>query len=123
MLHIRQATEVTELMPALGGHCPLGQRERREGHSRMLLVRCPYFSVWIYQVETRAELRTEELCWGGDFLSLLVLEGEGRLCWKDKGENGREKSGPLRENDSIYLPMACGAVEIQGKVKLFISGF
>ncbi|MCI8416240.1 MAG: mannose-6-phosphate isomerase [Lachnospiraceae bacterium] len=119
-LHVEQAMDVMELMPALGGHVPLGQRTRREGYSQMLLTGCEHFSVWVYEVETEVTLRVEELCPGGDFLFLLMLEGEGMLFW-DKGKGG-EGHKPLKRRDSIYLPAACGPTRVQGPGKLLVSG-
>ncbi len=107
-LHIDKAEQVAGFMPPLAGHRPAGPREQKNGYSKILLVQCPYFVVQLYEIEESLESDTRE-----GFLSLLILEGEGRLF----GGGSME----LRAGDSVYLPEGVGRYRIEGRLKLLVS--
>ena len=108
-LHIKQAEEVTGFMPPLQGHRPMGQRTLKEGYYKTLLVRCPYFQV------SRMEIYEEMKKSACQFhQSLLVLEGNGTLFYKDK-------SMEIKKGDSIYIPMDADAYEVRGNIQLLLS--
>lgn len=108
-LHIKQAEDVTGFMPPLQGHRPMGQRIRKDGYYKTLLVRCPYFQVSRIEVET---VMRKSAC--DAHQSLLVLEGAGRLVWEDQEMK-------LGAGESIYFPEGFGAYEVHGKVQLLLS--
>ena len=64
--------------------------------------------VQLYKIEKSLESDTLD-----GFLSLLVLEGEGRLL------DGMEME--LRPGDSVYLPEGMDFYRIEGKLKLLVS--
>ncbi len=107
-LHIDKAEQVAGFMPPLAGHHPTGFTVQKNGYSRTLLVQCPYFVVQLYKIEKSLESDTLD-----GFLSLLVLEGEGRLL------GGMEME--LRPGDSVYLPEGMDFYRIEGKLKLLVS--
>ncbi len=108
-LHIRQAEAVTGFMPPLQGHRPMGQRVRKEGGFKQLLVRCPYFQVSRMEAETVMKMEADRVCH-----SLLVLEGEGTLRY---GELLME----IKAGDSIYIPKGAGVYEVLGRLQLLLS--
>lgn len=109
-LHVEQAVDVMGFVPALGGHSPLGQRERQEGYSRILLASCSYFSVWSYKVTGCLELDGVTVCEDSVFASIVVLRGEGTL-------NGK----PIKAGDSLYIPRECDSITMEGKLELLVS--
>ena len=108
-LHIKQAKEVSEFMPPLQGHRPMGSRIAKEGYYKTLLVRCPYFQVTRIEVHTiwkKSSSNTHQ--------SLLVLEGNGKLIFEDLIMD-------IKERDSIYIPQDAGCYEIKGMVTFLLS--
>ncbi len=108
-LHIEKAAQVAGFLPPLQGHRPMGPRQQKDGYRRTLLVQCPYFTVYRYEIETLYRGRTKN-----SFQSLLILEGTGSLV----SEFGVLE---LKARDSIYLPKDLGSYEICGKLQLLIS--
>ena len=109
-IHVDQAMGVMGFVPAIGGHSPLGLREKGEGYSRILLAYCSSFAVWSYKVEGSIQLMTAELMGGSAFLSLVILRGTGRI-------NGRV----VHPGDSIYIPHGCREVSVEGKMEVLVS--
>lgn len=108
-LHIEQAAEVAGFLPPLQGHRPMGLCSKRQGYQKTLLVQCPYFTVYLYEIEHR--MQGEVL---NDFYSLCIVEGKGTLCTE-------RESLVLNAGDSIFLPEGMGSYEINGNMKLLMS--
>ncbi len=108
-LHLQQAKEVLGFVPPLQGHRPMGQRIKKEGYYKTLLVRCPYFQVNHMEIEELWEEPKAALD-----QSLLILEGKGTL-FHDK------TMMELKAGDSIYIPKGSGEYRIQGKMELLFS--
>lgn len=109
-IHVEQAMDVMGFVPAMGGHSPLGLREKRDGYSRILLAYCADFVVWSYKVEGSMELSAEELMGKAAFLSLVIVRGEGII-------NGRT----VRPGESIYIPAGCPEVTMGGNMEVLVS--
>lgn len=109
-IHVDQAMDVMGFVPAIGGHSPLGLREKREGYSRILLAYCANFVVWSYKVEGSMQLPTAELMGKAAFLSLVIVRGEGVL-------NGRI----VKQGDSIYISRGGQDVTMEGNMEMLVS--
>ncbi len=81
------------------GHRPMGPRIRKNGYSRTLLVQCPYFVVQLYEISESVAGDTAE-----GFQSLLILEGEGVLKDKLRGNvpEGRRQTFTFRKRQESY---------------------
>lgn len=109
-LHVEKAVEVTRLVPPISSRRPLRSRQAREGYKDTLLASCPYFTVYLYDIQTHMEQSaTEET-----FQSLLVLTGS--LTLKYAGS-----SMELQKGDSIFIPAGFGNYEITGTGTILVS--
>jgi len=109
-IHVDQAMDVMGFVPAIGGHSPLGLREKRNGYSRILLAYCSDFAVWSYKVEGSMQLAAEDLGGRTAFISLVILRGSGRV-------NGKT----VKPGDSIYIPSGCPGVKMEGSMEVLVS--
>lgn len=91
------------------GNPPMGNRIQKEGYFKTLLVQCPYFTVYRYEVEDGMEGMTEK-----SFQSLLILKGEGEL--QTDTENRKLNAG-----ESIFLPQKTGSYKIRGNLQFLMS--
>ena len=109
-IHVDRAMDVMGFVPAIGGHSPLGLREKRNGYSRILLAYCSDFAVWSYKVEGSMQLAAAELMGRSAFLSLVIVRGEGKV-------NGRT----VKAGDSIYIPRGGPDVTMEGNMEVLVS--
>ena len=108
-LHIEQAAAVTGFLPPLQGRRPMGLPVRKDGYIKTLLVQCPYFLVYLYEVRERFYGQMKER-----FLAFYVIKGKGAL-------QTESESIPLSEGDCIYLPRDIESFEITGTIDLLMS--
>ncbi len=108
-LHIDKAVEVVNRTPAV---LPDVTRpvSRREGAEETLLQACRYFTVR----HIRLWDKTGFSVGGESFQHLLVLDGEGELCW-----NGEKL--PFRKGDSLFLPAGMGDYALTGTAALLLT--
>lgn len=109
-LHVEKALDVTCLAPPERAPGPAGAPKREGGVTRTLLGACEYFTASLLEIDGEAGDRAGE----ESFHSLLVLEGEGELCWQ-----GGQIA--LRKGDSYFLPAGFGPYTLKGKLSLVQS--
>lgn len=108
-LHIDQAAAVAGFLPPLQGHRPMGLRQKKNGYEKILLVQCPYFTVYQYEIKDYFHGSTR-----GKFAVLYVTDGNGML-------HSKETKLLLEPGDCIYLPEGMSNYEITGNVSLLMS--
>lgn len=108
-LHIEQAAKAAGFLPPLQGHRPMGPRIQKDGYLKTLLVQCPYFTVYRFEIESRMEGMVTN-----SFQSLLILEGQGELL---TGAENRK----LTAGECIFLPKEMSRYQISGKLQLLMS--
>ncbi len=72
-----------------------------------LLTSCEYFTVVKNNITDRQEFSTE----GSPFVSLLCIEGSGKIKWQSGSEE-------VNVGDSFFLPKEIGTFEIYGNLKV-----
>lgn len=103
-LHIDKALDVTELAPAKS--YPETPVEQKDGYTQKLLSSCEYFSTYVLDIETQAELVADEK----SFNSILVLEGTPDV-------DGVETI----KGDSVFIPASTGKYTVKGKSKVILT--
>ena len=106
-LHVEKAKDVTRLAPAK--KYPEMPVEKHEGYTSKLMAECEYFSTYILDIDSKAELEA-----GGDsFNNLLFLEGEGSVNGGDCVE--------FKKGDSIFITAGTGKYTVNGKCKAVLT--
>lgn len=106
-LHVEKAKDVTDLCPAKA--YPETPVEQKDGYTSKLLSSCDYFTTYAIDVESKAVLEADEK----SFVSLLILEGEGKVIGDDNVE--------FRKGDSIFIPAGTGKFAVDGKCKAILT--
>lgn len=106
-LHIKQAAEVVACEKTLPDFSPCEGKISYREYSTRLLCECQYFRMTGIEVTGAAELLADKK----SFVSLVVLEGRGRLSL------GSE-TAELSKGDSIFIPADSGKFTIEGNIKL-----
>lgn len=106
-LHVEKAKDVTDLCPAKA--YPETPVEQKDGYTSKLLSSCDYFTTYAIDVESKAVLEADEK----SFVSLLILEGEGKVIGDDTVE--------FRKGDSIFIPAGTGKFAVDGKCKAILT--
>ena len=104
-LHVEQALAVTDTVPYVPPQPPPARAEGRRP-----LVSCAYFAVEEWAPQSRAIGGTA----GESFVSLLALEGEGRV-------SACGETLDFRKGESILLPAASGPFALEGVRALVTS--
>ncbi len=105
-LHVEKALAVSRLTPSDTS----GRREEAQsipGGTRTRLASCKYFTTDKYEIDGAAAVEVD----GSSFLSLIVMEGGGRLA-------GSENTVEFQAGDSLFVPAGSGKLEITGKCAL-----
>ena len=108
-LHIKQASEISGFQPLLQGHRPMGLCHKKNGYYETLLVQCPYFSVYHYQIKTSFRYRNTT-----GFSYLYVVSGEGTL-------HTEADMLSLNAGESFFLPEKIQDFEIKGNLEIIMS--
>lgn len=109
-LHLDKALDVMKLTPSLGSYQAEGELQVMDVYQWRLLRRCQYFTTEWYQVQTEAELKvTQE-----SFQSVIVIEGEGELYYRDK-------IIPFKKGDSLFIPAQEATYSIKGQCQFVLS--
>lgn len=108
-LHIKQASEISGFQPLLQGHRPMGLCHKKNGYYETLLVQCPYFSVYHYQIKTC--FRHHNIT---GFSYLYIVKGEGTL-------HTEADVISLRSGESLFLPEKIQDFEIKGNLEIIMS--
>ncbi|MBQ4095530.1 MAG: class I mannose-6-phosphate isomerase [Oscillospiraceae bacterium] len=106
-LHVEKAKDVTVLGPAK--QYPETETESFNGYSKKLMSSCDYFTTYVLDVESKAELKADDK----SFNSILVLEGEGKLVC--------DKELSFKKGDSIFVPANAGDYTIEGNCKAILT--
>lgn len=106
-LHVEKAKDVTDLCPAKA--YPETPVEQKDGYTSKLLSSCDYFTTYAIDVESKSVLEADEK----SFVSLLILEGEGKVIGDDTVE--------FRKGDSIFVPAGTGKFAVDGKCKAILT--
>lgn len=106
-LHVEKAKDVTDLCPAKA--YPETPIEQKDGYTSKLLSSCDYFTTYAIDVESKAVLEADEK----SFVSLLILEGDGKVIGDDTVE--------FKKGDSIFVPAETGKFAVDGKCKAILT--
>ncbi len=106
-LHVEKAKDVTDLCPAKA--YPETPIEQKDGYTSKLLSSCDYFTTYAIDVESKAVLEADEK----SFVSLLILEGDGKVIGDDTVE--------FKKGDSIFVPAGTGKFAVDGKCKAILT--
>jgi mannose-6-phosphate isomerase len=89
---------------------PEGEKISEPGYDSTLLIKCNYFTVTEYDIHDVCDITAG----GNSFQSLLFLEGEGDIAYKD-GEV------PFKRGDTFFIPADMGEYSIHGKTKVLLT--
>ena len=106
-LHIEKAIDVVELTHPEGGFAPAGKTITCSGAEKTYLTGCEYFSMTALNVNGEFTDTSVEK----SFVSLLVLDGEGKIY-------GKNTEFALKKGSSIFIPAAYGEYRISGDLKI-----
>lgn len=106
-LHVEKALDVVELKKCKADFAPLGSPQRRTGCTETLLTKCDYFSMTSLCIDGEATEAADET----SFVSLLVLNGEGKLV-------SRDAELTLCKGASVFIPAGYGEYKIIGKTEI-----
>jgi len=109
-LHIEKSIDVSDLRKTVPNGEPQGLPQKLEGHKKTCLASCNYFNVDKLDIETSAQLSTDEK----SFISLLFLQDGAKI--KHNGEIYDCKKG-----DTYFIPANMGVFEIEGKTSVIVS--
>ncbi len=107
-LHVEKAMKVIDFR--LKGNPVEGTTQKITGGSKTHLIRCPYFSLEKYRVETQVTEKSDP----ARFFLFTVVKGSGTLGW----EGGRKT---LKKGDTILIPAALGTYRLEGLFELLKS--
>lgn len=107
-LHIEKAIDVTSLKKPTIPYGQVGMVTSEGEDSYRELAKCSLFGTGVISLREKFSIKTN-----GSFTSLVVLEGEATLCWKD-GEMD------IKKGDSIFIP-AEFSVNLKGNAEILTS--
>ncbi|MBR5441788.1 MAG: class I mannose-6-phosphate isomerase [Clostridia bacterium] len=105
-LHVEKAIDVTDTVPPTRGGDPDSAPVVKGDATEQALCQCEFFKMDTIDVDGKHELAVT----GESFVSVLVLEGEGKLNSLD-----------AKAGDSFFLPAGDYNALIEGKIKVLIS--
>lgn len=104
-LHLEKALEVANLK--LKSNRLEGEVYANSDYKITKYVKCPYFSLDLYEIYSRIEENTE----GKKFFLYTCIEGEGKIEYSEGEES-------IIEGESILIPSSLGHFNIEGQLKL-----
>lgn len=103
-LHVKKASEVSDLTVRDIAFSPAGKTERIEDADVTYLTGCQYFKMTSLKINGKYSSFADET----GFVSLVVIDGEGTVsCPGEKWE--------IRKGSSVFIPAGKGKFEIEGK--------
>ncbi|MGX8834739.1 type I phosphomannose isomerase catalytic subunit [Amedibacillus sp. YH-ame6] len=109
-LHIEKAIDVSNLKPLASDFKPCGEKEVKDGFTRAMMATCEYFTTYIYEVETQANVVVDEK----SFASVVIVEGEGFIKQGDV-------QLPMRKGDTFFISAGSGEVIVEGTCQFILS--
>lgn len=109
-LHIQKALDVTRLERAAIQNPYENMFVKQGAFTARQLAKCACFTVDLIEVKTAYQRRMD----GSSFLSVLCIEGEGELQWRDKGQE-------IRKGDSFFVPSGCGEIALIGRGQYLLT--
>lgn len=106
-LHVAKAIDVVELVRPEGGFAPAGEKQTFDGAEKTYLTGCRYFSMTALNVDGEFTDTAVEK----SFVSLLVLDGEGKIT-------GKTAEYALKKGSSIFIPAGYGEYKLSGCMKI-----
>ena len=103
-LHVKKATDVVTLTKTTADFSAEGEKEQLDGATKKSLTHCRYFSMT--QLKTDGEFTDEAD--ETSFVSLLVLDGEGKISASGKGYE-------IKKGSSVFIPAGYGKYTLTGK--------
>lgn len=103
-LHVKKATDVVTLTKTTADFSAEGSEEQLDGATKKSLTHCRYFSMT--QLKTDGEFTDEAD--DTSFVSLLVLDGEGKIS-----ASGKEYE--IKKGSSVFIPAGYGKYTLTGK--------
>ena len=103
-LHVKKATDVVTLTKTTADFSAEGEEEQLDGATKKRLTHCRYFSMT--QLKTDGEFTDEAD--DTSFVSLLVLDGEGKIS-----ASGKEYE--IKKGSSVFIPAGYGKYTLTGK--------
>ncbi len=107
-LHVEQAMAVIDFK--LKGNRVEGTTRKIDGGLKTDLIRCPYFALENYDVETEVEEESDP----ARFYLFTVVNGSGML-------HSKKNQKALKKGDSLLIPAALGGYTLTGPVQLLKS--
>ena len=102
-LHIEKALAVTNRVPII-----------RSGSGYPHVADCDYFTVDKLNLDGRMTYRMQGTVYDSSFLSILILDGEGKIS--SKGE-----TVSYRKGDSLFLPAGIGDWQMEGRCDALLT--
>lgn len=106
-LHIKKAVDVVDLSVTEVDFSADGETEISGDVKKTYLTGCRYFGMTSLEIDGKLEDSADEK----SFVSLLVLDGEGKICSCD-GEI------TLKKGSSIFIPAGFGKYTVSGKLSI-----
>ncbi len=106
-LHVKKAVDVVDLNVAEVDFSAEGEKKAENGAEKTYLTGCDYFRMTLTEVNGEY---TDNAC-EKSFVSLLVLDGEGKLTSDTQEIN-------LKKGSSIFIPASYGEYKISGKLSI-----
>ncbi len=105
-LHIQKALDVANTDKINLNTNPDGDTEKHTFYSKLLLKRCPLFTVYRYDIHGLVNLTASE----DSFQHILILDGEGTIG-----------SYKFKKGDSFFIPANLGDYQINGEASLMLT--
>lgn len=105
-LHIQKAIDVSKTNKPTHDIKPQGETQEYNGYSKQLLSSCDLFTVYLYNIENRVSLFSDET----SFNHVLVIDGEGKI-------NGIS----FKKGDSFFVPANYGEYNIDGNTQIIVT--
>ena len=106
-LHVKKAVDVVDLGVADVDFSAEGKAEKLGDCEKTYLTGCEYFKMISVDVDGEYEDEADET----SFVSLLVLDGEGKI-------NTPTQEISLRKGTSIFIPASYGKYKVSGKIQI-----
>lgn len=109
-LHVEKALQVTRLERAKERNLHENTIQQRNEFIGQQLVRCDKFSVDHVKINSAYIRKIDE----SSFLSVLCLDGEGTLQWKNSILS-------VQKGDSVFVPSSCDEILLSGNTEYLLT--
>lgn len=106
-LHVKKAVDVVNLKECKVDFSPEGEVQKTGDAEKIYLTGCEYFSMTSVKVSGEYEDAADEK----SFVSLLVLDGEGKI-------HSENEELALKKGSSIFIPASYGRYTVSGNLSI-----